>query len=184
MKKLLLIPLLLLAGCTFLDKAYTKQVTAVPGAIIATNTVIVTNTIWVPAITNSVGVVTPPEVRSVLVPTISLTYAPPTYVTNLIPNSTVTTTFDVAKDIPVPYVGLIGSILGMLYAGYAAWRNKKGVTALVQGVEETRKLLQETPIGQEIDKKVKDFLIKHQEMNGVLDLVSKEVDKTTDNTVK
>jgi hypothetical protein len=88
-----------------------------------------------------------------------------------------------AKSVPIPYAGLLGSILGLFYTAYRMFRNKQALKAVVMGIEEGRKILQTTPELQAIDMKIKDALIRHQELAGVLTTVSDVVNTYTDKTV-
>lgn len=191
------------SGCGTLDKMYDQKVVAVPGGIVATNTVwttntvlvMVTNTVAVPAATNPVtGVVTPasiteiatPTIRQVAAPQITYDYAPTTYITNLVEKPLIgggiQAVTGIASATGIPWGGLAGIVLAWLYTGYAALRNKKLAVALTTGIEAGRVVLQTTPEGQALDKIIKAKLIEHQELAGVLNDASKLVNQYTNTT--
>ena len=178
----LLLSLGLLIGCTAIDKAYNKEVVYTPAK---TNTVttFVTNTVVIAAVTNADQTVTPEKTQVVIVPTVEYTVVPATYKTNLVDNPSVTTTLAVAETLPVPYAGLVASIIALAYASYRNVRNKKALVAVVQGIDAGRKLLQNTPELRALDAKIKDVLIDHQEVAGVLQAVTKVVTEYTGDTV-
>lgn len=120
----------------------------------------------VPASTNAVtGVITPAH-------------------TELADKVSVTAPLSFFEQLPVPYAGLAASVLGGLYALYRNIRNRNALVATVQGVEAFRKTMQ-SPELKPLDDKLKKFLIDHQEIGGVLDVVTKVVnDKTVDTTSK
>lgn len=120
-----------------------------------------------PPSTNAVtGVVTPGSTNTTLVPKPSLVAD-----TNLV------------AALPLPYAAPAGIGLGWLLTAYAYARQKKLSTALVTGIEAGRKILQQTPEGQALDAKVKDALIEHQDIAGVLNQASALVNSLTANTV-
>lgn len=198
MKKLAL-PLLALTvalaitGCAVLDRMYGKTVTAHPQTTnvvtrLETNTVVnwVTNSITDPAgnVMQHVSATT----NVVVTPRTVITVTPAWFETNLVANTSVeggiSAVGGVAGSLGVPGAGLIGIVLGWLYPAYAAFRNKKANIALVTGIEAGRQILQETPEGQKLDARMKDALINHQEVAGVLNLVSGLVNRYTGDTVK
>ena len=161
----LLTSLILFTGCDILDKGYDKQSVYYPPV---TNTVIklVTNTVTQAVTPETVFVVTPERTETVF-----------------LDKPIVTTGLGMTKAVPVPYAGFAGSILGLIYTGYRMIRNKQALKAVVMGIEEGRKMLQTTPELQAIDLKIKDALIRHQELAGVLTTVSDVVNTYTDKTV-
>lgn len=118
----------------------------------------------VPASTNAVtGVVTPAHVE-------------------LSDKPLVTGPIELVGSLPIPWAGTAAAVIGGLYALYRNIRNKNALVATVQGVEAFRRTMQ-TPDMKPLDDKLKKFLIEHQELGGVLDVVSKVVnDKTVDTT--
>jgi hypothetical protein len=170
------------AGCAALDKAYKQEVVYSPPS---TNVVTkyITNTVEVAAVTNADNTVTPPKTQVIVVPTIETVITPARYTTNLVDNPAVTGTIAVAETLPIPFVGLAGGVIGLLYSVYRNIRNKKALVAVVQGIDDGRKLLQGTPELQAIDAKIRDVLIQHQEVAGVLNAVSDVVNKYTNDTV-
>src|SRR3954464_15499907 len=77
---------LALTGCAQLDRLYNRQVSTIPGEAIETNTTYRTNIVVTEAAsTNEDGVVTPAKMAPVITPEVVVQYAPPTYVTNLVP---------------------------------------------------------------------------------------------------
>jgi hypothetical protein len=161
-----------------LDKAYEKKVTTTPGAIIGTNTVFVTNTV---PVTDAAGNVTDTQI---ITPVQTFQYAPPVSVTNLVPRASVQTGVELVGSLPVPFAGTAAALLGLLYSGYAAVRNKKTSVALVKGVEAFRTWAQTTPEGRQIDSKLVSMLKEHQEISGVLNEVAHIVNEHTADTVK
>ncbi len=165
-------------GCSQLDRAYEKQVSTLPGEIIGTNTVLMTNTV---PITDASGNITQTQV---ITPVQTLQYAPPITVTNLVPRASVQTGVQLVSSLPVPFAGTAGALLGLLYTSYAAIRNKKTSVALVNGIEAFRKWTQDTPEGRAIDGQLLSALKEHQEIGGVLNEVAKLVNAHTGDTVK
>ena len=122
------------------------------------------------ASTNSAGIVTPARMVEVVTPEVSVQYAPPTYVTNLVPRAEVDAG---SGSVPVPWAGAVALGLGWLYSAYASLRNKQVAKALVQSVQVGREFLQSTPEGAKLDAEVKRLLARHQEYAGVADEVGK-----------
>lgn len=169
-----------LTGCKLLDKAYTPTTTTLPPV---TNSVVVwtTNNVVVPASTNAAGVITPPSVTQTATPTTNSVVSPGKTVTTLEENPNVTSGIGLIGSLPVPYAGLIATVLGGAYAMYRNIRNKKALVAVVQGVDTFRKSLQ-TPELQPLDAKLKQTLIDHQDIAGVLNVVSGVVNDYTGST--
>jgi hypothetical protein len=187
----LLVLCVTISGCSSLDRAlYRTQVETRPAEILATNTVTITNVVVVPEVvatnqaTGQVEVVEPVRTNVVLTPRVEYVYAPPVTVTNLVPRPAVEAGLKAVEGAPFPMAGLAGILLGWAYSAYAAVRNKKTAVAVIQGIEAGRRILQETPEGQVLDKKIKDALIEHQETAGVLHQVTQLVTSYTGNTVK
>lgn len=173
----------LLTGCAVLDKGYDKQA-VFHDATTNVVTKYVTNTVVLPPVTNIIdNTVSAPVVRTVVMPTIETVITPAYYTTNLVDKPIVTGAVAMAEALPVPYAGLAGGGLALLYSMYRNIRNKKALVAIVQGIDEGRKLLQTTPELQGVDAKIKDILIKHQEVAGVLTQVSGIVNQYTGDTV-
>jgi len=191
------------SGCGTLDKMYDQKVVAVPGGIVATNTVWTTNTVqvWttntvaVPATVNATtGAIVPasivevatPIVKQVASAQVSYEFGPTTYLTNLVEKPSVTGGIGgvtaIASATGIPWGGLAGIVIGFLYTGYAAIRNKKLAVALTTGIEAGRVALQSTPEGQALDKIIKAKLIEHQELAGVVNDASKLVNEYTGTT--
>ena len=176
------------SGCGALErKAYRQDVISTRGPVIASNVVTETRPVMVAeAATNiATGVITPAqfEVKTFPVAT-NLTFGPSILTTNLVDIPEIKSTIIAGVgSLPVPFAGAAAVALGWLYSAYAAFRNKKAATALVTGIEAARTILQTTPEGQALDHKVKDALIKHQELAGVLDFVGKIVNAKTGDTV-
>ncbi|MDE2102584.1 MAG: hypothetical protein KGL39_35380 [Patescibacteria group bacterium] len=180
-------------GCSSLDKLYSTQTFTNPATTneVAQVTPAFTNQTAVvhPATTNTLtGEITPPTTNIVLNVTPPVTnlvqvVIPATTSTQLVPNSSVATGIQAAGAIPLPFAGVAAGLLGWLYTAYAAARNKKLASALVTGIEAGRQILQSTPEGQKLDAKVKDALIQHQELAGVLNQASALVNSLTGNTV-
>lgn len=189
MKKLLSLSILVIlsaiaiTGCGTIDKAYNKVVSIIPAHIVRTNTTYVTNVAILPSYTDPAGVVIPAQTKIVVQPTVTYDYAPEQTATNLVANPSVQGITQIVGAAPFPFAGTASIALGFLYSAYAAIRNKKLNVALVQGIEAGRQVLQTTPEGQSLDKKVKDLLISHQEAAGVLNEASKLVNEYTHNTV-
>jgi hypothetical protein len=121
-----------------------------------------------PTVTNAVtGIVTPEITNAVYVPA-PAPQAAASFISTL----------------PLPYAAPVGIGLGWLLTAYANMRNKKLSSALVTGIEAGRKILQETPEGQALDAKIKDLLIQHQDIAGVLNKASALVNDLTANTAK
>ncbi len=178
---LLLLPLaglVGLTGCTGFDRAlFDQKVEAIPGQIVRTNTVYITNRVELPAVTNVVtnwlsGEVTqtikPPETKIIVTPTISYDYAPPTLVTNLVPRAGVQSLLDVGGGLPLPFAGALAALLGWAYSFYASVRNKKIAAGLVQSVQRGREFLQSTAEGRMLDEKFKAVLAEHQDTAGIV----------------
>lgn len=104
--------------------------------------------------------------------------------TVLVDRPELTTAVAVGQTLPIPYVGLGASILGLLYTLYRNIRNKQALVSVVTGIEAGRKILQTTPELQAVDAKIKDFLIAHQEIAGTLQTVSSVVNSYTGDTTK
>ena len=105
-------------------------------------------------------------------------------VTNYVLNPVVAGTASVASALPIPWAGTIATLVGLLASLYVSARRKKLSIALVEGIEAGRVILQTTPAGQVLDAKIKDELIHHQELSGVLGAASRLVSTYTANTVK
>ena len=198
----LAVVVLCFTGCNFLDKAYVQKP---GGAVIGTNIVVipaVTNTVVAPVVTNTV--IVPPKIdlaTGIVVPGstnitvtggstfVTITPASTNFVPVLAPptletNSMISGGISMLGSLPVPGAGAAALALGWLYSAYAAIRNKKVSVALVQGIEAGRQILQTTPEGQKLDAKVKDALLQHQDIAGVLNEVSGLVNAYTGDTVK
>ncbi len=181
----------IITGCGTLDKLYKQNPVVIPAA---TNTVAVVT----PAATNQVATVATNDAGAVLTNVTVTVVAPVTnYVQKITPASTnmelapnpivqagISTGGNVASGMGLPFAGAGAIALGWLYTGYANLRNKKITAALVTGIEAGRQILQTTPEGQALDAKIKDALIQHQQVAGVLNEVSTLVNNLTDNTVK
>ncbi len=185
---LVLFVLCLLTGCSFVERqAYRKEVTSTPGPLLASNVVTEATPFLTPAFTNLTTLeVTPAkvEVREIPVST-NFVWGPSILHTNLVPIPAVQSTIEAgAAALPFPWAGAGGIALGWLYTAYAAFRNKQAAKALVTGIEAGRAILQNTPEGRVLDHAIKDKLIEHQELAGVLNIVGKIVNKFTGDTVK
>jgi hypothetical protein len=163
---------LLGSGCSTLDSLYGKEIQQIPGAPIGT-TIYRTNVVLEAASTNSAGIVTPARMVEVVTPEVSVQYAPPTYVTNLVPRADVDAGIKASGAVPVPWAGAVALGLGWLYSAYASLRNKQVAKALVQSVQVGREFLQSTPEGAKLDAEVKRLLARHQEYAGVAEEVGK-----------
>lgn len=141
-------------GCAQLDRAVIRE-QVMPAQTVQT--------------TNSAG-----QVESVILPP----------VTNYVVNPVVTGTAGAVSAIPLPWAGTAGTLAALLASLYVSARRKKLAVALVEGIEAGRMVLQASPEGQALDTKIKDELIHHQEISGVLSAASKLVSEYTDNTVK
>lgn len=86
--------------------------------------------------------------------------------------------------LPIPGAATAGILGGWLLTAFAAWKNKKLSVALVKGIDAGREILQTTPEGQRLDAKLKDALISHQELAGVLNAAARLVNEHTGDTVK
>lgn len=160
---------LLMAGCSSLDKGlYDESLVQHPA---------ITNVIVIPAFTNNTtGEVTPERTQETV---------KPAHTEKVLSNKpSIEATIEMAKEAPIPYAAIGGSLLAALYSGYRLIRNKQALKAVVLGVEAGRGILQSTPEGQKIDSLIKDELIKHQEAAGVLKLVSDVVSDYTGDTVR
>ena len=102
----------------------------------------------------------------------------------LIPKPNLVADTNLVSSLPIPYAVPAGLGLGWLLQAYCFVRQKKLSTALVTGIEAGRKILQQTPEGQALDAKVKDALIEHQDIAGVLNAASAMVNSLTANTVQ
>lgn len=162
-----------ITGCSLLDRGYDK----VP-VFHAATTNSVLKSVTVPASTNAAGVVTPPQV--VVTPTVVV--QPAYWTTNLVDKPLVDSGLGVAQSLPIPYAGLAGTVLAGLYGFYRNLRNKQALQSVVEGVEAFRQTLQ-TPELSALDAKLKDYLIKHQEIGGSLQTVSTLVNQITGDTV-
>lgn len=160
------------SGCATLDSIYGKEIQEIPGAPIET-TIYRTNVVLEAAWTNSAGIVSPGRMVEVVTPETSVRYAPPTYVTNLVPRAEVESGIRAAGAVPVPWAGAVALGLGWLYSAYASLRNKQVAKALVQSVQVGREFLQTTPEGAKLDAEVKRLLARHQEYAGVAEEVGK-----------
>jgi hypothetical protein len=192
---LLALPALLLSGCAAVDSLlYKREVRAVPGGIVGTNTTYVTNVMTLTnvatlTLTNQVThevtqtnvvTVTP---QMVVTPQVTYTYAATRYETNLVERPEIKNAIEGGGGlVPIPGAGAIALGLGWLYSAYAAMRNKKAAVALVTGIEAGRRILQETPAGQALDAKVVQALEDHQVAHDVAEQVGKLVAKYTGET--
>jgi hypothetical protein len=168
---------LVFTGCSHLDRLYQKEVSQLPSDPIATNTTFRTNfVVMEEASTNEDGVVTPAKISAVVTPEVVVQYAPPTYVTNLVPKASMETGIAVTGGLPVPWAGTVALGLGWLYSAYASLRNKQVAKAVVQSVQVGREFLQSTPEGVKIDAELKRLLARHQQYLGVADEVRKLLD--------
>lgn len=163
---------LLLGGCATLDKLYDKEIVEVRGEQAVQDVLYRTNTVVIePERIDENGTVIPAKVAQVIQPEVVVRYAPPTYVTNLVPRASVQTGIQMSGAVPVPWAGTAALALGWMYSAYAALRNKKVAKVLAQSVQVGREFLQSTPEGQRLDSAFKAKLQKHQQYAGVADLV-------------
>lgn len=105
-------------------------------------------------------------------------------VTNLVAKPEIETAIVATGSVPVPWAGLAGGVAGWLYTGYMAVRNRKLAVALVQGIEEGRKLIlsKSENSSAELDGLVKEALVDSQLEHGVLPLARKLVASHTSDT--
>jgi hypothetical protein len=103
--------------------------------------------------------------------------------TELVPKQAVSGAVSFISSLPIPYAAIAGLAATTLMSMYSSIRNKRGLQAVVTGVDAARQFLHTTPQGAAIDSHIKDLLIKHQEAAGVFKLVSGIVDSVTDDTV-
>jgi hypothetical protein len=170
---IILTGLLFSAGCGTVENAlYDKVITTQPA---------ITNYVQVP-VTNFVYGLdgkTNPVIYKVTNPVIIPAYT----LTNLADKPIIDDGIAITNSLPVPYAGVVGIIGSMLYGGYRLWRNKKAVDALVLGIEAGRKLLQ-TPELKPLDDKIVTALKQHQQVAGVLNMVSGIVNDITGDTTQ
>lgn len=168
---LLLAAPLLLEGCSVVDKnLYKKEVVAVQSVTVPAN--IATPAIpAIPATENGIATNSPPVVSAPV---------SPQFVTNLVSNPKVEAAIEVVSVLPIPYSGLIGGVLALLYSTYRNIRNKKNIESLVLGVEGVRTLIKETPELKHVDEKVVKILKNNQKSLGTINDISKIVAKLTD----
>ena len=198
--------ILVCAGCSTLDRAYTKEVTWTNAPVVHmfTNTVVATNTVAqvtertnVVLVTNAAtgavsGYATVEPVATNTV-TVVVTNLVPVFqtnlvavpVTNLVAKPEAEATIQAAGSVVNTFLPGIGSILalalGGLYHGYRQVRNRKINEALIQGVETARAVLETTPQGQAADAQFVRWLMEHQKEAGVFTTVSSLVDQFSDN---
>jgi hypothetical protein len=197
---------MLVAGCSTLDRAYDQEVTWTqePVVHVFTNTVMVTN--FIPQFaeetivsfeTNAVSgeVVRNVEIVPVETGLLSVieTNRVPVYetnyvdvpVTNLVAKPGAESIIQGTATIVNTFAPGLGSLfalaLGGLYHGYRQVRNKKVNSALVQGVETARAILETTPQGQAADAQFLKWLMENQKAAGVFTVVSDLVDQHSDN---
>jgi hypothetical protein len=164
-------------GCAQLDGLYDRQVTEIPGEVLRRSTILRTNEVVLEAAsTNTAGLIVPAKIAQVVTPEIAVPYAPPTYITNLVPRLGVETGIKAVAAAPVPWAGTAALGLGWLYSAYASLRNKQVAKALVQSVQVGREFLQRTPEGEKLDAELKRLLQRHQEYAGVAREVKKILD--------
>lgn len=156
------------SGCATLDKLYTQVAPPMVTNLVAQVT---------PPILDASGAVVTPAVTN-LVPMVL-----PAGPGQLQPNPIVQGGVVAVSAIPVPYAGLAGAVLLALYQLYMNLRNKKLSGAMVDGIEAFRGILQNTAEGRELDSKLKDFLQRHAEIQGVLNPLAAMVNNRTGNTV-
>lgn len=149
-----LVAALTLGGCGQLDRLLIRQQVA-PGQTVVT--------------TDAAG-----QVEAVI--------SPP--VTNYVVSPAVATVTAVAGALPIPWAGTVASLLGLGASLYVGARRRRLTVALVEGIEAGRVLLQASPEGRALDAQVRDALIHHQEIAGVLGAAATLVSKYTQNTVK
>jgi hypothetical protein len=104
--------------------------------------------------------------------------------TNFVANPVITGAATVVSALPFPFAGVAGVLLGALPCMYAAFRNRKALVAVIQGIEAGRQVLQSTVEGKKLDAVVRGELIKHQDAAGVLKTVSNLVSDYTGNTTQ
>ncbi|MDX1951493.1 MAG: hypothetical protein SFY81_04875 [Verrucomicrobiota bacterium] len=185
--------MLVVTGCAQLERGYRQEIVTTPSR---TETNVTTRLEPVeirPSYTNvSTGEIVPPAIETKLIYVTNLVQLPPVTVTNLAPIPAVQAGIQSGVGmLPFPGAGAVGYALAAIYAAYATWRNnrtastgRKVAKALVEGIEAGRLILNETPEGRKLDAKIKDELIKHQEVAGVLNEVSVFINEHTGNTVK
>lgn len=172
---LLLAAPLFLEGCSVVDKnLYKKEVVAVQSVTVPAN---IANPAIpaIPATENGIATNSP----IVSAPVVSAPVSPQ-FVTNLVSNPKVEAAIEVVSVLPIPYSGLIGGVLALLYSTYRNIRNKKNIESLVLGVEGVRTLIKETPELQHLDQKVVKILKNNQKSLNTITEVSKIVAKLTD----
>lgn len=173
---------LLLVGCAAIDRTLYKpgSVVQVAPERVITNTVLMTNYVILPPVTNEVTkIVEPPVIREIITPVITYDVRPAITRTNLEVLPAVEGTIQAVGALPVPYAGAAGMLLGWLYTGYRLVRNRRLAEALVTGVEAGRKFLKETPEGQKLDRVIRQKLEEHQLGAGVYVEASKLVNELT-----
>lgn len=190
MKKLLLLSLLALCSCKQMERAFYEEHVAQVPAQTNVVTTYVTNTVFHPEQSNAQGgVVVPSRIESRVIPLQSYVIEPVRYETNIVVRPIVQATSEMTGVLPIPGAGVIAILLGWAFTGYATWKNAKDKRtfqkvskALVQGIEAGREILLETPEGQKLDLKVKEELVKHQELHDVLNEVGTLVNRYTGTT--
>ncbi len=99
-------------------------------------------------------------------------------------NPTIKTATSFLETLPLPWAGVAGTAIGWLATAYTAIRRKKVNIALVTGIEAGRKILNSTAEGKFFDNAIRTKLIEHQEVAGVLNMVSKIVNDYTSFTTR
>lgn len=166
---------------------------AVP-AMTVTNTVMVTNVVSLPAVTNdTTGVVTPPQVLLSLQPVVTITNLPAHYevVTNdWVKRPEVFGTADAVGSLFPGWGTAAAGIFGALGSLGAAWmrgsakKNEAGLVGTIQGIDEIRRALQATPELKAIDKQLVDALERAQRDHGALDVVQTLIEQHTGYTTQ
>jgi hypothetical protein len=101
---------------------------------------------------------------------------------DLLVNPAIETAIRGIGQLPVPGAAVGAVLLGWLYTGYAARRNRRVSVALIEGIEAGRKALVQTPGGHALDDRIRQALIEHQQFRGVLEYVARLVQRYTEET--
>ncbi len=181
---------MVVAGCSTLDRAYDQEVTWESQPVVVTNmipqyaeeTIVVRETNALSGEVVSHKAIVPVETGLLSVVETNYVDVP---VTNLVAKPGAESIIQGTATIVNTFAPGLGSLfalaLGGLYHGYRQVRNKKVNEALVQGVETARAILETTPQGQQADAQLLKWLVENQKAAGVFTVVSDLVDQHSDN---
>jgi len=171
--------LFLFTGCSLIDRFYDKQVQEIQPASTRTNTILSTNIVWAPPVTNGItGEITAAATRQVITPEIRIEYTPAVIITNFVVRSSVKTAIGIVESLPIPFGQIGGILLGAVVGGVGlvksrnsqkkATAKEKVAIGILKSVQAGREILASTPEGKKLGEQFKDTLVREQTYSGIV----------------